>query len=46
MSIVVDFADLNQLEVANEVLPQDEEDSICICLSFDVLVIKGLLVGW
>lgn len=46
IGVVVDLADIHQLEVSHEVLPKDEEDTIGVGLAFCVLIIQLLLVGW
>ena len=39
VGIVVDFTDINELKVMEEILPDNEEDSIFICFSGCVLIL-------
>lgn len=39
IGVVVDLADIHQLEIRHEVLPKDEEDTIGVGLALCVLVI-------
>ena len=45
MGVVVDLANVNQLEVLQKLLPGNEEDPVLLFLSAGVLVVQQLLVS-
>lgn len=44
MCVIVDFADIDQLEIGDEIFPKNEEDAISINLSIRINVIQILLL--
>ena len=43
MRVIVDFADINELEIFEEVLPHDKENPIFLGIPLGVLILQSLL---
>ena len=44
VGVVVDFAQINQLEICDKILPKDKEHSVCVCLPACIDIIECLFL--